>query len=172
MMRASTFVLVAFLIVPQIRCEDLSAPQPATQVQAAERQQLWDSDQMVQARLYMEDYFAASAQVSEQEVQEFWNELDRMTAAELKIWLARFTRGRQQRARLRDASDQVREYRLAKAEEARARDRQINAQFNRLVRQGANLSQSRVEKGFARTSKTKNYPWYPRRHRGFFWFRF
>jgi hypothetical protein len=172
MLRTLTFLLAVCIIMSPGRGEDLPVPTSTASVADAERQQFWESDAMVEARLYMEDYYATSAQVTEAEAQEFWNYLDAMTTVELKAWLARFNHERRQRARLYASSSRIREYKLAEAKETRARDEQINAQFNRLVRQGANLSQSRVEKGFARTAKTKRYPWYPRRQRSFFWFRF
>jgi hypothetical protein len=174
MIRNFAFVLLAFLIMPPglLRSDDIPAPTLSMTAQDAERQQFWDSSGMVEARLYMEDYFATAAQATEAEAEEFWNSLDAMTTAELKDWLARFAHQRRQRGRLLESSDQIRGYKLAEARVARARDEQINAQFNRLVRQGANLAQSRVEKGFARTSKQKRYPFYPRRRRFFLGFRF
>ncbi len=70
-----------------------------------------------------------------------------------------------------NSMDQAREYKLAVAKGARQREEQTHSQFNHIVRQGANLAQSRVEKGFNRTSKQKRYRWYPRR-RIWFWFAF
>jgi hypothetical protein len=174
MIRNLAFVLFALLITPHglLGSEDIPVPTSTMPAQDAERQQFWESPDMVEARLYMEDYFATAAQATEAEADEFWNSLDGMTTAELKDWLSRFAHQRRQRGRLLESSDQIRGYKLAEARVARSRDEQINAQFNRLVRQGANLAQSRVEKGFARTSKQKRYPWYPRRNRLFLWYRF
>ncbi len=174
MIRTSAFVLFALVITLPglLRCEDIPPPTLTMPPQDAERQQFWESSGMVEARLYMEDYFATAAQATEAEAEEFWNSLDSMTTMELKDWLARFAHQRRQRGRLLESSNQIRGYKLAEAKVARTRDEQINAQFNRLVRQGANLAQSRVEKGFARTSKQKRYPFYPRRRRFFLGFRF
>ncbi len=122
--------------------------------------------------MYMEQYFATAAQTTAEDADAFWADLNAMSTSELKDWLDRFSYQRRRRAQLMDSSNQTRDYKLAEASEARRRDEQINAQFNRLVRQGASIAQARVEKGFARTSKQKRYPWYPRRRNFWFWGRF
>ena len=146
-------------------------PVAPTETEDAERDKVWDSPKMVDARLFMDEYFAVSAQATPEEAREFRAQLEAMSADELRAWLAKFLYERQGHAQLTAANDKTRQYKLAVAQAARRRRQDSNERFNRSVRQGAGLAQSRVEKSFARTSQHRRYNLSYGRRRIRFWFR-
>jgi hypothetical protein len=138
----------------------------------AEWENVWNSSGMVDARLVMEQYFATSAEVSQEEADEFWAELKAMSAAELKFWLARFDYERQGRAQIAANNDQLRRYKLGVAKVERSRRENVQELFRRSMNKSASLAQNRAEKSLNRTSRAHKDK---RRYRGFrfgFWFRF
>lgn len=152
--------------------DELQVPTTQATTEDTERDRFWDSPSMVSARLFMDEYFATSVEVTPEEAEEFWAELEAMSAAELRFWLAKFSHERQGRARIAAANEKTRQYKLGVARAARRRRERINEEFNHSARQAARLAQTRAEKSFDRTSRYR-----PRHHSRypapqiFFWFR-
>ena len=58
----------------------------------AERQQIWSSDEMLEARAWLEDHFRRSAQISDAEAKKYMAELKAMSPDQMRIWLINFHR--------------------------------------------------------------------------------
>jgi hypothetical protein len=71
-----------------------SAPYPgapgATGDMAAQREQIWNSPQMLRARAWLQEYTARSARISPSEARQYMEELSQLTPTQMKLWLLKF----------------------------------------------------------------------------------
>ena len=68
----------------------------------AERAAIWNSPNMLRARAWLQEYCSTSAKVKPGEGEQYMNELQNMSAVQMKLWLMKFDeeedRNKQQRA--------------------------------------------------------------------------
>jgi hypothetical protein len=78
--------------------ERSAAPsRPASQTEmTAEREQIWNSPNMLRARAWLADYCKNSAKVTPELAKHYQTELANMTPAQLKLWLLRFDHAEEQ----------------------------------------------------------------------------
>jgi hypothetical protein len=84
----------------------------------AEREQIWNSPEMLQARAWLDQYFAVSVQYTPKQAEEYLAGIKAMTPEEMRLWLSKFQQERQQRRQIAAAGDQMRQYVLAQNEAA------------------------------------------------------
>ena len=73
-----------------------AAPRPASAAENAEREQIWNSPNMLRARAWLTDYCKNSAKVTPEMAKHYQDELAKMTPAQLKLWLLRFDHAEEQ----------------------------------------------------------------------------
>src|SRR5688500_5954617 len=74
-----------------------AAPRPASQAEmTAEREQIWNSPNMLRARAWLADYCKSSAKVTPEMAKHYQDELAKMNPAQLKLWLLRFDHAEEQ----------------------------------------------------------------------------
>ncbi len=71
---------------------------PASQAgMDAERAAVWNSPNMLRARAWLQEYCATSAKVKPGEAQQYMNELQNMSATQMKLWLMKFDEEEEQK---------------------------------------------------------------------------
>jgi hypothetical protein len=74
-----------------------AAPRPASSADMnAEREQIWNSPNMLRARAWLAEYCKTSAKVTPEMAKHYQDELAKMTPAQLKLWLLRFDHAEEQ----------------------------------------------------------------------------
>ena len=73
-----------------------AAPRPASAAENAEREQIWNSPNMLRARAWLTDYCKNSAKVTPEMAKHYQDELAKMTPSQLKLWLLRFDHAEEQ----------------------------------------------------------------------------
>lgn len=63
----------------------------------AEREQIWDSPDMLRARAWLKDYCSKSAKVTPEMAKQYETELTNMTPNQMRLWLMKFDEQEQQR---------------------------------------------------------------------------
>ena len=58
----------------------------------AERKKIWESDEMLEARAWLEDHFRRSAKISDAQGKKYLAELEAMSPDQMKLWLIKFRR--------------------------------------------------------------------------------
>lgn len=66
------------------------APAGSAAAVNAEREQIWNSPNMLRARAWLQDYCSKSAKVTAEMAKEYQTELANMTPAQMKLWLTKF----------------------------------------------------------------------------------
>ena len=64
---------------------------------AAEREQIWDSPDMLRARAWLKDYCGKSVKVTPEMAKQFETELANMSPNQMRLWLMKFDEQEQQR---------------------------------------------------------------------------
>lgn len=110
----------------------------------AEEQRLavWNSQEMLAARAWLEDYFRASRRYDRRRAAEYLRRLSRLEPAEMRLWLARLERARRRAAERQLALETQRQFDLARAAAVRqqraanlARAAEVEAVRARLAQQ-------------------------------------
>ena len=78
---------------------------PSKEAMEAERLAIWDSKEMVEAREWLVDHMARSAQITPSQSKRYMEELERLNAQQLKLWLMTFEEQQAERARQRETFD-------------------------------------------------------------------
>jgi hypothetical protein len=73
-----------------------TAPRQASLAENVEREQIWNSPNMLRARAWLADYCKSSAKVTPEMAKHYQDELAKMTPAQLKLWLLRFDHAEEQ----------------------------------------------------------------------------
>jgi hypothetical protein len=93
----------------------------------AERQKIWNSEPMLRARAWLEDYFTKAAKVTPKEAQEYREHLQAMTPVQMRLWLLKFEEEEQRRKQAEAAWQQARQFELSQNEAALQRQQQALA---------------------------------------------
>ena len=67
-----------------------TAPAQSPIATSADREQIWNSPSMLRARAWVQEYLARSAKYTPEEKQQYMNELQNLTPAQMKLWLLKF----------------------------------------------------------------------------------
>jgi hypothetical protein len=128
------------------------AAEPAANNQAstqaasdAEREQIWNGPEMLQARAWLDQYFAVSAQYTPKQAEEYLSGIKAMTPEEMRLWLSKFQQERQQRRQIAANGDQMRQNQLARNEAAIQRSQQAAAAYATGVSGAAMQQEQRVQ---------------------------
>lgn len=75
----------------------------------AERLAIWNSQEMLNAREWLVDHMARSAQITPSQSKRYMEELERLSAPQLKLWLMTFEEQQAERARQRESFERARQ---------------------------------------------------------------
>ena len=108
------------LIAPPTADEDLSDEPPPRRRPVAraeqERRAVWNSPEMLAARVWLEDYFRASRRYDARAADEYLARLERLEADEMRLWIARLERARRRILERQLALDAGRRFQRVQAE--------------------------------------------------------
>ena len=121
-----------------IRQNVTTAPAPidATAVPAApvnldaEREQIWNSPDMLRARAWLKDFCSKSAKVTPEMAKQYETELANMTPNQMRIWLMKFDEEEQQRQAQYSMFQQHNEYLMRQAMAAHRQTQQAYSALN------------------------------------------
>ena len=82
----------------------------------AEREKIWNSPEMLDARAYLQTYFERSAKISDAEAKKYMEELKQKDPDQMRIWLIRF---QDQRASVRTSNQSAARARQMKVTQSR-----------------------------------------------------
>ncbi len=120
--------LVPLVLVAAVAVCAAAAPPAATvpsptrgTAQQDEQEKVWNSPEMLGARAWLDDYFAASAKITAKQAQQYLDRLRAMSPDQMKLWLSRF----EEQRRSRERAETVRQQRRAEiAQSLAAQQRQ------------------------------------------------
>jgi hypothetical protein len=97
-------LLFAAVVVSQAQTQSRSgeaaavrSPSASPSNMNAQREQIWNSTNMLRARAWMQDYFSKSAKVTPEEAKTYMKELENLTPIQMKLWLIKFDHEEEQR---------------------------------------------------------------------------
>jgi hypothetical protein len=82
---------------------------PSKEAMEAQRLAIWDSKEMLEAREWLVDHMARSAQITPSQSKRYMDELERLNAQQLKLWLMTFEEQQAERARQRETFERARQ---------------------------------------------------------------
>ena len=82
---------------------------PSKEAMEAQRLAIWDSKEMLEAREWLVDHMARSAQITPSQSKRYMEELERLNAQQLKLWLMTFEEQQAERARQRETFERARQ---------------------------------------------------------------
>lgn len=150
--------LVALLTLVGALANSASAQQPAVpttppasdaryteettpEAQELERQKLWDSPEMVEAREWLLDHMARSAQISPSQSKRYMKELEQLNAEQLKLWLITFEEQQAERTRQREGFERGRQQSVENAMRQNEARQQSGQNINRTRDEAARQAQ-------------------------------
>jgi hypothetical protein len=98
-----------------VRAQEAAAPAvspeeaPSKEAMEAQRLAIWDSKEMLEAREWLVDHMARSAQITPSQSKRYMEELERLNAQQLKLWLMTFEEQQAERARQRETFERARQ---------------------------------------------------------------
>lgn len=96
----------------------------------AERDQIWNSPDMLRARAWLKDYCSKSAKVTPEMAKQYETELTNMTPNQMRLWLMKFDEQEQQRQQQWAAFQQYNSAGLQQAAHYRQQTQQAYAAIN------------------------------------------
>jgi hypothetical protein len=110
----------------------------------AEREQIWNSPDMLRARAWLKDYCSKSAKVTPEMAKEYETELANMTPKQMKIWLMKFDEEEAQRQQSYAMYHQANQAGLQQAMAAQRQTRQAYAAMNQAETAAAQNAQQQI----------------------------
>jgi hypothetical protein len=110
----------------------------------AEREQLWNSPEMLRARAWLQDYCSKSAKVTPEMAKHYQYELEHMSVGQLKLWLLKFEHEESQRQQQYSLWQQAHSAGLSRAIAANRATQQSYAAINREESEAATQEQGRL----------------------------
>lgn len=118
---------------------------PATQAELqAEREQIWDSPDMLRARAWLKDYCSKSAKVTPEMAKQYETELTNMTPNQMRLWLMKFDEQEQQRQQQWSMFEQYNSAGLQRAAAYRQQTKQGYAAINQAESAAAQGTQQQL----------------------------
>ena len=121
-----------------------SAQSGSSAAMSAEREQIWNSPNMLRARAWLQDYCSKSARVTPEMARQYQTELQNMTPAQLKLWLLKFDHEEEQRQQQYAVFQQAHSRALSQAMAADRATQQSYAAINREQSQAAGEEQQQL----------------------------
>jgi hypothetical protein len=110
----------------------------------AERQQIWNSPNMLRARAWLEEYCERSAKITPAEKQQYMTELEKLSPTQMKLWLLKFDEQEEARQQQQAFFEQTRAAALSRAKTVDAAAQQSYAAINSGETQAANQAQQQL----------------------------
>lgn len=120
------------------------AEEATPEAQELERQKLWDSPEMVEAREWLLDHMARSAQISPSQSKRYMEELERLSAEQLKLWLMTFEEQQAERTRQREGFERGRQQSVENAMRQNEARQQSGQNINRTRDEAARMAQENM----------------------------
>jgi hypothetical protein len=111
----------------------------------AQRQKIWNSPEMMRARAWLDSYFAVAANVTPQQAKEYLASLQKMSPAEMKLWLAKFEAEQRMRQQQEATWQQTRQWMIDQNQTAVERRDAASSQFANSLSGPAEQAQRRIE---------------------------
>ena len=110
-----------------------------------ERQAIWDSKEMVEAREWLTDHMARSARITPSQSKRYMDELERLNAAQLKLWLMTFEEQQAERARQSETFERARQLSVDNAMRENQASQQAAENINRTRNEAAKMAQESLK---------------------------
>ena len=110
----------------------------------AQREQIWNSPDMLRARAWLQDYCSKSPKVSPEQGKNYMKELANMTPSQMEVWLLKFNDEEEQRQQRNAFWQQAHEAGLSRAMAANQATEQAYASINRQQSEAAGEAQQQV----------------------------
>lgn len=149
-------VVVGHAQLPGRSGEAAVSGQPnASATTAAEREQIWNSSNMLRARAWLRDYCSKSAKITPAMARKYETDLANMTPAQMKLWLLKFDEEEEQRQQRYATWQHAQSAALSQAMAADRATRQSYADINREENAAAGEAEQQVseEKQFSQTEE-------------------
>jgi hypothetical protein len=114
---------------------------PTKEELETQRQAIWDSEEMVVAREWLVDHMARSAQITPSQSKRYMEELERLNAEQLKLWLMTFEEQQAERARQRETFERARQQSVDNAMRENRATQQAAENINRTRTDAARMAQ-------------------------------
>jgi hypothetical protein len=111
----------------------------------AQREQIWNSPNMLRARAWLQDYCSKSPKVTPEQGKKYMQELANMTPSQMEVWLLKFDHEEQQRQQQYSFWQQAHEAGLARAMAANQATEQAYANINRQQSEAAGVAQQQFD---------------------------
>jgi hypothetical protein len=119
-------------------------PATSTPNDKAEREELWNSAEMLRARAWLQDYCSKSAKVTPEMAKQYQQELQNMSAAQLKLWMLKFEHEEEQRQQTYAGWHQANSVAVARGFAADRAAKQSMADFNQEQTAAAGEAQQQI----------------------------
>lgn len=113
--------------------------------EAEEREQIWNSPQMLRARAWLQDYCSKSKKVTPEMAKEYMTELENLSPAQMRLWLVRFDHEEEQRQQQYAFWQQGNALALQHAQQVNQQTQQAYNAINQAQSESAELSQQRID---------------------------
>ena len=110
----------------------------------AQREQIWNSPNMLRARAWLQDYCSKSPKVTPEQGKKYMQELANMTPSQMEVWLLKFDHEEQQRQQQYSFWQQAHEAGLSRAMAANRATQQAYATINQEETEAAGVAQQQV----------------------------
>ncbi len=117
---------------------------PTKEALEAERLAIWQSAEMVEAREWLVDHMARSARISPSQSKRYMDELERLNAQQLKLWLITFEEQQAERARQRQNFEAARQLSVDNAMRENQAAQQAAENINRTRNEAAKMAQESI----------------------------
>ena len=118
---------------------------PSKEAMEAEREAIWDSKEMVEAREWLVDHMARSARITPSQSKRYMEELERLSAQQLKLWLITFEEQQAERARQRESFERARQQSVDNAMRENRATQQAAENINRTRTEAAKMAQESMQ---------------------------
>jgi hypothetical protein len=116
----------------------------ATQSIDAQREQIWNSPNMLRARAWLQEYCERSAKITPAEKQQYMTELQNLSPIQMKLWLLKFDEQEEARQQQQAFFEQARSGALSRAKSADAATQQAYGAINRGETAAANNAEQQL----------------------------
>jgi hypothetical protein len=127
-------------VPPQAAAAPAASPIDAAAMEA-EKDQIWNSPEMLRARAWLKDYCSKSARVTPEMAKQYESELANMTPNQMRIYLMKFDQEEQQRQQQYSMYQQQNEYLMQRAMAAHKQTQQGYAALNQAQSSAAQNAQ-------------------------------
>jgi len=79
----------------------------------AEKEQIWNSPEMLEARAYLETYFERSSQISDEQAKKYMADLKSLSPDQMRLWLLKFQQQRAERRQAYESERRARQLKIA-----------------------------------------------------------